>query len=214
MANPKLLALRNAVIATAMLVALAACETGPEIHTQIAPGLDLARFATYGYVANLGTDRGNYRSITTRYLQEAVDREMTARGFTKSDHPQLLIDFHTSTRDRLRGGVGGPAWGYGWGGGWGPGWGWGWGWGPGWWGGPGPWGPYGWNDIEAYTEGTLTIDVIDAQDKDTIWSGSAVSRVYRAALENPQGSINQTVASVFSKFPRQPVQAAASQTSH
>ncbi|HEY2591821.1 MAG TPA: DUF4136 domain-containing protein, partial [Steroidobacteraceae bacterium] len=197
---------KSALIGAAMLAMLSACAVGPEIRTQSAPELDLSRYATYDYVARAGTDRGNYRSITTRYLQEAVDREMAARGLKRSDHPDLLIDFHTTMRDRVRGqywGGWGGAWGYGWG----PGWGYGWGWGPGWWGGPGPWGPGGWNTIEAYTEGTLTIDVIDAKNKEAIWSGSAISRVYQAALENPRASIDETVGHIFAKFPRAPLQA-------
>jgi len=203
--------LRNAITAAAMLALLAACVAAPEIRTQSAPELDLGRYTTYNYVEHPGTDRGNYRSITTRDLEAAVDSQMAARGFTKSDHPQLLIDFHTSTRDRLRGELG-PYWGPGWGSGFGYGWGygWGWGWGPGWWGGPGPWGVGGWNDIQAYTEGTLTIDVIEAQNKDAIWSASAVSRVNRAALEHPKASIDETVASIFTKFPKQPLGAAQS----
>ncbi|GEM_PF-311848 len=207
MATQRFRAVRNALAAASMLVLLAACATGPEIRTQAAPELDLSRYTTYNYVEHPGTDRGNYRSITTRNLEQAVDRQMTARGFTKSDHPQLLIDFHTMLRDRLRGEIG-PYWGWGWGWGpgwWGPGWGWGWGWGPGWWG-PGPWGPDG--DIQAYQEGTLTIDIIDASSKDVIWSGSAVSRVSRAALEHPKASIDETVARIFAKFPKQPLQAA------
>jgi hypothetical protein len=207
MATQKLVAIRSAVIAAAMLAMLAACEVAPTIRTQAAPELDLGRYATYNYVARAGTDRGNYRSLTTRYLQEAVDREMAARGLTKSDHPDLLIDFHTTVRDRLRGqywGGWGGAWGYGWG----PGWGYGWGWGPGWWG-PGPWGP-GWNNIEAYTEGTLTIDVIDAKNRQAIWTGSATSRVQQAALENPRGSIDQTVGHIFARFPRAPLPASPS----
>lgn len=203
MATQRLFAVRNALAAAALLALLAACATGPEIRTQSVPELDLSRYSTYNYVEHPGTDRGNYRSITTRYLEEAVDRQMAARSFTKSDHPQLLIDFHTSQRQRLQGEIGPfPDWG-----GWG--WGWGWGWGPGWWGpGPGPWGLGGWNDIEAYTEGTLTIDVIDAHTRDAIWSGSAVSRVERAALEHPRGSIDETIDRIFAKFPKPPGQAA------
>ncbi|MGH8218998.1 MAG: DUF4136 domain-containing protein [Steroidobacteraceae bacterium] len=203
----KIPGIRSAVIAAAMLAVLAACATVPQIRTQSAPELDLGRYTTYSFVEHPGTDRGNYRSITTRYLEAAVDHEMAARGFTQSAHPQLLIDFHTMMRDRLRGQMG-PYWG----GGWGYGWGWGWGWGPGWWGGPpgGPWGLGGWNDIEAYTEGTLTIDVIDAMDKDAIWSGSAVSRVQQAALQHPKASIDETVASIFAQFPKQPLRSAQS----
>lgn len=208
-------AVRNALTAAALLALLAACATTPEIRTQSAPDLDLGRYTTYNYVQHPGTDRGNYRSITTRDLESAVDSQMAARGFTKSDHPQLLIDFHTTMRDRVRGGIGpGPYWGgLGWGYGWGyAGWGYGWGWGPGWWGGPGPWGLGGWNDLEAYTEGTLTIDVIEANTKDAIWTGSAVSRVERAALEHPKASIDETVARLFAKFPKPPLQAAQSST--
>jgi hypothetical protein len=213
MATQKLPAVRNAATAAAMLAmlaVLAACAVGPEIRVQSVPQLDLGRYMTYNYVAHPGTDRGDYRSITTRYLETAVDSEMAARGFTKAANPDLLIDFHTSIRDRLRGEIGpywgwGPGWDYGWGYG-----GWGWGWGPGWWGGPGPWGPGGWNDIEAYTEGTLTIDVIDAKDKDALWSASAISREYRGAQEHLQASIDQTVASIFNKFPKQPLRAAQS----
>ena len=212
MATQKLLAIRNAAAAAAMLAVLAACEATPEIRTQAAPELNLGQYTTYNFVARAGTDRGNYRSLTTRYLQEAVDREMAARGLKRTtDHPELLIDFHTTMRDRVRGqywGGWGGAWGYGWG----PGWGYGWGWGPGW--GPGPWGPGGWNNIEAYTEGTLTIDVIDAKNREAVWSGSAISRVYQAALENPRGSIDQTVGHIFGRFPRAPLPGQQSPPTH
>ncbi|MGH8260923.1 MAG: DUF4136 domain-containing protein [Steroidobacteraceae bacterium] len=202
----KLAPLRNALAGAALLALLAACVTGPEIRTQASPELDLTHYSTYNYVARPGTDRGDYRSITTRDLEEATDRQMMARGFIKSDHPQLLIDFHTSRRDRMRGAWGpGYGWGYGWG------WGWGYGWGPGWGGGPGPWGLGGWNDVETYTEGTLTLDVIDAKTKDAIWSGSAVSRVNQAALAHPRVSIDETVGSIFAKFPKAPLQSARAQ---
>lgn len=209
MVTHRLVVVRNVLAAATLLGLLAACATGPEIRVQSTPDLDLSRYATYNFVTHPGTDRGNYRSITTRYLEEAVDRQMSARGFQKTRNPQLLIDFHTQLRNRLQGTMGpgpGPGWG------WGAGWGWGWGgWGPGWWG-PGPWGwgTYG-GDIEAYTEGTLTIDVIDANTKDAIWSGSAVSRVTRAAYEHPQAAVDQTVDYIFAKFPKQPPRAAQAQ---
>jgi hypothetical protein len=203
MVTQRFLAVRGAVTAAALLAMLAACASVPEIRTQSVPGLDLGQYTTYDYVQHPGTDRGNYRSITTRYLEAATDSQMAARGFTKSDHPQLLIDFHTTLRDRVQGEIG-PFWGWGWGMGYGWGWG-GWGPGPGWWGAPGPWGLGGYNDIEAYTEGTLTIDIIEARNKDAIWSGSAVSRVQQAALEHPKASIEETVARIFGKFPKQPL---------
>ncbi len=205
----KRLTLRKALAAAALAGLLASCETAPQVRTQSAPGLNLELYTTYNYVKQPSTDRGNYRSLTTRDLEDAVDRQMQARGYTKSDHPALLINFRTTVRDKVQGSWGpGWGWGYGWGYGWGPGWGPGWGgpgWGPGWWG-PGPWGYGGWGDIDTYSEGTLTIDVIDAKTHDAIWSGSAASYITREALAHPRVSIDQNVAAIFSKFPRPAIQ--------
>lgn len=206
----KLVILRRTLTATALAGMLAACVTAPQVRTQSAPGLDFAQYSTYGYVAHPGTNHGNYRSLTTVDLESVVDREMQARGYTKSPHPDLLIDFRTSVANKVQGFWGPGPYAWGWGGGyggwgWGPGWGpgWGLGWGPGW--GPGPWGYGGWGDISTYSEGTLTIDVIDAKTHDAIWSGSAVAPITRDTLRNPRTSISQNVASIFAKFPKAPI---------
>jgi Domain of unknown function (DUF4136) len=203
----KLASVRIVLAAAAAVGLLAACATGPQVRTQSAPNLDLTRYGTYGYVDNPGTNRGKYRSLTTQDLESAVDVQMQARGYRKSARPDLLIDFHTTVRNRVEG-FWGPA--YGWSGGWGWGWGWrgGWGgpyWGAGMWG-PGPWG-WGsgdWGDIETYSEGTLTINLIDARTHDAIWSGSAVALITRSTLEHPRVSIEQSVSSIFAKFPKAP----------
>ncbi len=205
----KRVSLRNALAAGALAGLLAGCVVGPQVRTQSAPDLNLAQYTTYNYVKQPSTDRGDYRSLTTRNLEDAVDRQMQARGYTKSDHPGLLINFRTMVRNKVQGSWG-PGWAWGWGEGWGPGWGPGlgpgWvgpGWGPGWWG-PTPWAYGGWGDIETYSEGTLTVDVIDARTHDAIWTGSAVSDVTREALAHPRESIDQNVAAIFAKFPRPP----------
>ncbi|MGH8150961.1 MAG: DUF4136 domain-containing protein [Steroidobacteraceae bacterium] len=202
----KLAILRRTLAATALAGLLAACATAPEVRTQSAPGLDVAQYSTYGYVAHPGTNHGSYRSLTTIDLESAVDREMQARGYTKSMHPDLLIDFRTNVANKVQG-FWGPApyaWSWGWGGygwGWGPGW----GGGPGW--GPGSWGYGGWGDVSTYSEGTLTLDVIDAKTHDAIWSASAVAPITRNTLRSPRTSISQSVASIFAKFPKAPIAA-------
>jgi len=201
----KLAYARNALTAAAAFLLLAGCAIGPEVRTQSAPGLDLARYATYGYVAHPGTNPGDYQSLTTQALESAVDEQMQIRGFRKSAHPDLLIDFRTTVQNKVVGSWG-PSYGWGWG--WGGGWGWGWGppmWGGGWWG-PGPWGGYGgWGDIQSYSEGTLTISLIDARTHDAIWNGSAVADITRDTLEHPRLSIDRSVSSIFAKFPKTPL---------
>jgi Domain of unknown function (DUF4136) len=197
----KLTYVRNVLAAAAALGFLAACATGPLVRTQSAPGADLTRYSTYGYVDHPGTNPGNYQSLTTQALESAVDEQMQIRGYRKSAHPDLLIDFQTSVQNKVTGSWA-PSYGWGWGGGWG----WGWGpppyWGGGWWG-PGPWGGYGgWGDVYSYSEGTLTINLIDARTHDAIWNGSAVAVITRDTLEHPRLSIDRSVSSIFAKFPK------------
>ncbi len=201
---------RNAWAAAALAGLLAGCVAGPEIRTQSAPDLNLALYTTYNYVKQPSTDRGDYRSLTTRDLEDAVDQQMAARGYKKSEQPGLLINFRTTVQNKVEGDWGPSGWG--WGPGWGPGWGFGWGpgWAPGWWGPTGPWG-FGWGDVETYSEGTLTIDVIDARTHDAIWSGSAVSEVTGETLAHPRASIDRNVAAIFAKFP---MPAASAESAH
>lgn len=199
---------RNALALAVVAMLLAACATVPTVHTQSALNLDLTRYSTFGFVKHPGTDRGNYRSFTTQDLERAVTRQMQARGFHESAQPQLLIDFHTSVQNKVEGNWASPGYGWGWGWGWRGGWGPYWG-APGWWG-PGPWGfGYGgWGAVQTYSEGTLTISVIDAKTQDAIWSGSAVALITRDTLARPQQSIDQSVGAIFAKFPKAPLNGA------
>ena len=63
-------------------IALAACQSSPQIRTQSAPALDVLRYQTFGFVEHPDTDKSGYTTLTTRYLKEAVSREMLARGYT------------------------------------------------------------------------------------------------------------------------------------
>jgi hypothetical protein len=168
-----------------MLALLAACQTGPEIRSQSAPNLDIARYRTYGFVEQLGTDREGYTSLTTQYLKDAVNEEMKARGytFTQTD-PDLLVNFNVATKDRIEGRPS-PAVGYGY---WRRGYAWGAGIG---------------DEIHSYTEGSLTIDVVDRMKNELIWSGTAVGRVTQEVLKNPEPAIDQAVDLIFAKYPRQ-----------
>lgn len=183
--------------AATLLAALAACQSAPEIRSQSAPNLDLTRYSTYGFVEKPSTDTAGYTTLTTRFLTEAVDREMQARGYTKSaDSPDLLVNFDVATKDKIEGRRG-PNVGFGYGG-WRRGYGYGWGVGTG-------------DDIHNYTEGTLTIDVVDRSKNELVWSGTAVGRLTKEVLNKPQPAIDQAVGLIFNKYPR-PAAAQAANT--
>lgn len=182
--------------AAVVLMALAACQTRPEVRTQSAPDLQIARYATYGFIDKPGTDTAGYTTLTTRYLEQAVSREMAARGYTRSESPDLLINFNVATKDKVESRNSGPNVGIGYGG-----WGWrrGYGYGV---------GIGNYNDIRTVTEGSLTVDVVDRVRNELVWSGTAVGRLTKQAMDQPQPSIEQAVSLIFDKYPKPETQTA------
>jgi hypothetical protein len=183
-------------ICATLVTMLAACATPPHIRSQSAPDLDIGRYKTFGFVERPATDTQAYTSLNTRYLKDAVSREMTARGYTPSDNPDLLINFNIMARDKVEGSYGGYPYPYGYG----VGYGWwrhGYGWGV---------GMSDWDTIRTYTEGTLTIDVVDHAHNALVWSGSAVGELTKAALDRPQPAIDDAVSRIFTHYPRAPLQ--------
>ena len=174
--------------AAALLTVLAACQTHPQVRSQSAPNLDLTRYTTYGFMEKPSTDTAGYTTLTTRYLEEAVSREMASRGYTRSDKPDLLVNFNVATKDKIE--SRGPSVGVGYGGGWG--WRRGYAWGA----------SYGGNDIQNYTEGSLTVDLVDRERNELVWSGTAVGRLTKKAQDKPQPAIEEAVDLIFDKYPR------------
>lgn len=189
----------RALVISAIAVALGACQSRPEVRTQSAPAVDVLRYQTFGFVEHPDTDKSGYTTLTTRYLKDAVTREMLARGYTTSESPDLVINFVAATRDKVEGTTG-PAVGVGYGR-----WGWhGWGWSVG----------YGGQDVRTITEGSLTIDLVDRRRNELVWSGTAEGRLTKKAMRDPQPAIEQAVAAIFAKYPKAPLVANAEASRH
>ena len=181
-------------LATAgVLAILTACASKPVVRTQVSPALDIQKYQSFGFVEHPDTDKAGYTTLTTRFLKEAVAREMVARGYTRSEQPDLLVNFTAGSKDKVEGDSW-PEVGLGWGR-WSRGWGWG--------------GMWGSRDIRTVTEGSLTIDVVDQQRKELVWSGTAKGRVTSRDEDNPQSAIDKAVSAIFIKYPRQPLVASS-----
>jgi hypothetical protein len=178
---------RHVRLAAALIIpfalVLTACQTHPQVRTQSAPSLDVLRYQTFGFVEHPTTDSHGYTTLTTRYLEEAVTREMLARGYRLSDKPDLQVNFIVGTKDKIEStpvGGGFGRWGYR---------------GFGWWGGAG--------DVYTVTEGSLRVDVVDHEQHALVWSGTASGTVTDKALKNPEPAIDQAVTAIFAKYPKQ-----------
>ena len=52
-----------------------------------------------------------------------------------------------------------------------------------------------------YTEGTLTIDMIDAKERKLLWEGTVKGRITKKDVKNLEATIDKAVSDVFVKFP-------------
>lgn len=169
-----------------LCIALVSCASGPKIRTQSDPGADFTRYRTFGFFDDPTGPKPGYSSFITQYLRKAVAREMQARGLSPSENPDLLVNFNLVTKDKVQvtqspSGYYGYRRGYAWGGGM----------------------AYGvTTDVSSYTEGTLSVDVINRSKMQLIWEATAIGRIKDKALENPEPAINQVIAQLFEKFPR------------
>lgn len=178
------------LFALLLLGGLAACATGPDVRVDYDHSADFSRYRTFGWVSPLGTDRAGYTTLVTDRLKSAVEREMTARGYTYSPNaPDLLVNFHGRFRERLQV-SGGPAFaapmtyygyrGYGvW---------------PGYTFGSGPF-------VDQYTEGTINIDMVDRRRDMLVWDGVAMAPITDRDLVYPQERIDTFVGAIFSRYP-------------
>lgn len=174
-----------AVTSIAALI-LAGCSSGPKIFANVSPVADFGTYKTYNFASVLGTDnREGYRSILSNYLIAAGDREMQARGYVKSDMPDLILNFYVHTKEKIRTttspstSMGGY---YGYRG--------------------ARYGTYGGYETQTtqYTEGTVNIDIVDNKKGQLAWEGIAVGRVSDDVMENLEEAANNVVVEIFSKF--------------
>ncbi|NMH89735.1 DUF4136 domain-containing protein [Flavivirga algicola] len=183
--------LLNTLPLLALLIVVTSCSS-----VRVAADYDKnARFEEYKTFAffKTGIDKAEISDLDKRRILRAIEAELLAKGFTKSEKPDLLISLFTKSQQRVD--VYNNSWGYG-------GWGWG-GFGPGWgWGGFGPGWGWGWNQpsVSTSTQGTLYIDLIDANKKELVWQGMGTGYLSRN-MEKKEARIKEFVTEIMTKYP-------------
>lgn len=138
-----------------------------------------------------GIDKAEINDLDKRRILRAIETELLAKGFTKSESPDLLVSIFTKSNQRVD--IYNNYWGYG-------AWGWG-GYGPWGWGGYGPWG-WGWNQptVSTSTEGVLYIDLINANKKELIWQGQGKGYLSQK-MEKKEALIKEFVSKILATYP-------------
>ena len=177
-----------ALLATAGL-ALGGCASGPDVRSDYDRSADFGKYRTFGFVAQAGTDNGDARSLVTLMLQNAAAQQMEARGYTRSDNPDLVINFKGQLEEKVDvestpAPYFGPGWGYG-----------------GWYG--APYGGWGAAEVTTrrYNVGTLVMDVVDREKRQVVFQGVISGVVTKEMQQNRQEAITRAVARLFEQYP-------------
>ncbi len=147
-----------------------------------------AAFSTFkSYALKDGTSVG--QKLIDDRIVAAIDKELAAKGLTKSDNPDVFVVYHVAfdkEKDI-------STYSSGYGGGYGA---YGWGWGGGWGGGTTS------TQVRDILVGTLVIDIADAKKSQVAWRGMGVKEVQtQASPEKRDKSINEAVKKIFKNYP-------------
>jgi len=163
-----------------LLLILSSCSS-VNVYSDFDKKVDFSPYKTYAF-HKAGIDKVQISQLDKNRILNAIDAELTKKGMTKSENPDLLINFFTKEREQVDVTQFNIGWGYGWG----------WGWNPYLWGGQ--------NYVSTSTEGTLYIDLIDAKKKELIWEGEGVGYLTQNRSEK-EARINEFVAKILMQYP-------------
>ncbi|WP_147678430.1 DUF4136 domain-containing protein [Algibacter pacificus] len=167
----------------ALLLVVTSCST-VKVAADYDKDANFKNYKTFAFFKT-GIDKAEISDLDKRRILRAIEAELIAKGFTKSENPDLLISLFTKANQRVD--VYNNSWGMGaWGwGGYGPGWGWGWNTPP---------------SISTSTQGVLYIDLIDANKKELVWQGMGTGYLSRN-MEKKDERIKEFVSEIMMKYP-------------
>lgn len=170
---------------------ITACASG-NLRSDYDRTVDFGQYRTYNFYPNAGPETTEYQSLFSQYMMRAITQEMEARGYTKSDDPDLLVNFNAVLQEKTRVTTT-PAPTYGMGGYYGYRRGF-----------YDPWIGYGYaqeTHVSQYTEGTFNIDLVDARQRKLVWEAVGVGRVTESTLENLEERVMEGVPRFFELYP-------------
>ncbi|MEN1929066.1 DUF4136 domain-containing protein [Luteimonas sp. MJ250] len=178
------------LLASLLVGLVTACATGPRISSDSDPRVDFSAYRTFAFYSPLAIEREGYASLVSGRMKAAARAEMESRGYRYSEQePDLWLNINAYMQQRTDVSTipdvdyayyysyryrGYVAM------------------------------PY-WRDrttVSRYTEGTMNIDLVDADRNTLVWEGIAVGRVRRNQdpLER-DAAIDSTIAEIFAAYP-------------
>ena len=159
------------------------------VYSDYDKSTDFTNYKTYAFYKK-GIDKVEISDLDKRRILRAIEANMDAKGFVKSEDPDILVNIFTKSREKIdvynNAYYGWYPWYYGYG----PGYGYGYGYG------------FGYNNVSTSVEGTLFIDLIDAHKKELAWQG--IGKGILASSKNIDKKverINAFVTEIMMQYP-------------
>ncbi len=141
---------------------------------------NFSEYKTYAFYKT-GIDKIEISDLDKKRILRSIDEEMTLKGFTKSETPDLLININAKAEKNVNVNQFYAGYGYGWGFGWNPYWG-------------------ANTSVNTSTDGILTIDLIDAKKKELIWQGEGTGNLTKNMAKKDE-NIKNFVVKILSLYP-------------
>ncbi len=165
-----------------MVISITSCSS-VKVAYDFDKQVDFTKFKTYAFtedVAKLPLDDLNRGRLIT-----AVETELAAKGFTKSDNPDVLIDIFLTAKQRTEAVANNS-------------------------GGGGYYGRYGYGggfstttvSYNEYTDGTLLINMVNKSTEKIAWQGRGTKTIDEdASASKREQNINYAVKQIFTNYP-------------
>ena len=171
-----------------LLVFLATSCVSVRVSSDYDNTKDFNSYKTFAFYKK-GIDKAEISDLDKRRILKAIEENLITRGFTKSDNPDLLVNIFTKSREKIdvydnyR-----------------------FGWNPWFYGGFWPYYGFGWpgayNNVTSSTEGTLFIDLIDANHKELVWQGMGTGNLSMSNdISKKEERIKEFVNEILAKYP-------------
>ncbi len=166
-----------------LLFCLISCNS-IKVVTDYDTKVNFKKYKTFAFYKT-GIDKADISDLDKKRVLRALETELLAQGFIKSENPDILVSFFTKSRRKVNVNQNNNfGYGFGWG-----------------------WNPWMWNgmnnniNVNEYTEGTLFIDFIDKEKKELVWQGIGTGALKIQNVEKKEERIKLFVKEIISKFP-------------
>jgi hypothetical protein len=159
-----------------LLIGLASCSS-VRVASDYDRETNFDNYKTFAFFKP-GIDKAEINDIDKRRILRAIEAELMAKGYTKSENPDMLVSIFTKSNQRVD--VYNNAWGN------------------------GAWGYGGWGrrtNVSVKTEGMLFIDLVDTNKKELIWQGSGTGYLVTGNMNKKEARIKEFVSEMLMQFP-------------